>query len=269
VAVAVAPAKEFIGCVLELGCVRLLHYMGSSGHIADLLSRCFAAGIGLVADGEGNVLAYVGEEAEVAPTAQVLVRASTRYSGQTCTSINGVVAHPAVYEGLRDLVQSELASLRCGDPRAEDVKVGPLFEVAQVRSCLERMEHSEGHILVGGRAEGTLLLPSLVDRPNPACDLVREGLFGPALWIMPGDAGVFREIWQLNRYPLAAAVFGRSDWAPTLPNLARLTVDGDPSFEYGHAPWGGYPSAGVNPVGPWIDKYLRAVQVDRPAREAL
>lgn len=68
------------------------------------------------------------------------------------------------------------------------------------------------------------------------------------------------------QYPLCAGVLSASAeapwWLARLPNVARLTVNGDPSIEDVFAPWGGYPGSGANPVGPWHEKYQRTVQVD-------
>ena len=150
----------------------------------------------------------------------------------------------------------------------ENVQVGPLFDSAQADRCLERMNTSGGEILCGGQTQGNLLLPTLVERPDPTSDLVREGLFGPALWIAPGERDEFAEWWLNNRFPLCAGVFSptpeASWWQHRLPNLARLCINGDPSLEYPFEPWGGYPASGVNPVGTWREKYLRVLQIDAP-----
>jgi hypothetical protein len=83
----------------------------------------------------------------------------------------------------------------------------------------------------------------------------------------PGDASDFRQLWKVNRFPLCAAVLGKTvdaeEWV-RLGNLARLVVNGDPSLEDPLEPWGGYPSTGNNPVSGWYEKYRRQVQIDRP-----
>lgn len=269
VSMVVCKSTEFVAALCNSSNPTLLHYMGSSGHAPGLLKQTFEAGKGVLADGAGNVWTFVGEGQNPESVAQILADGATRYNGQTCTSINGAIIHPALYEKVRDLLRARLSVLRIGNPLNEDVQVGALFDARQVAWCALQMQECGGEILLGGTAEGNYLTASLVEKPNFDSNLVREGLFGPVLWIAPGTREDFVNLWPKNRYPLCAGVLcGDCDsqsqmwWLSHLPNVARVVFNGDPSIEHIFEPWGGYPRSGANPVSLWHEKYTRVVSVD-------
>lgn len=273
VSVVLVRARPFV-CALQAApgpC--LIHYMGGSSHGADLLAHSFDANKAILLDGEGNVWVWVGPDAAPEAAADLLTRgAALRYNGQTCTSVNGAIIHPAVYSQVRAALAARWSRLRAGNPLCDpDVNVvGPLFDDAQAVWCEQQARESGGTILCGGQRTGNLLAPTLIEEPREDSGLVTNGVFGPALWIAPGERDDFVRRWAVNRFPLCAGVMspgeqsGAAWWLGRLPNLARLVINGDPSEECLWEPWGGYGASGTNPVGAWADKYRRVLQVDAP-----
>lgn len=265
VSMVLCKSKEFVTALCESSSSILLHYMGSSTHAPGILRQTFESGKGCIADGAGNVWTFVDEDQDVESAAQILTEGATRYNGQTCTSINGALIHPAIYENVRDLLREKLDVLTVGDPLHNDVSIGALFDVRQAAWCMAQMLESGGEILVGGTADGNYLPASLVEMPNLESGLVREGLFGPALWIAPGTRDDFVNLWPRNHYPLCAGVLSDFDkiwWLQRLPNVARIVFNGDTSIEHIFEPWGAYPASGANAVSIWHEKYTRVVSVD-------
>jgi acyl-CoA reductase-like NAD-dependent aldehyde dehydrogenase len=266
ISVVLVSARTFLTAVRESAEPMLIHYLGSSAHAPDILGTCFQSGNQALIDGEGNAWVWVDEDMPLDHACDVLTGGAVRYNGQTCTSINGAIIHPAIYDRLKDRLAARWKGLAYGNPLEGDVEVGPLMDEAQAEHCLHQIESSGAEILAGGSRSGNLLAPTLAAEPSEDSELVSEGLFGCALWIAPGNMDRFAELWRRNRYPLCAGVLSGSDCAQSLlrrlPNLARLTVNGDPSIEYMYEPWGGYPASGMNTVGHWHRKYLRTVQVD-------
>jgi len=261
-------AKELLFALYKSPTACLIHYMGSSRHAPQILSDTFQYGKAALIDGEGNGWVWVGADACPETAAKLLIAGALRYNGQTCTSINGAVIHPALYSNVRDLLIRHWEKLKAGCPLSTPVDVGPLFDVAQAQWCEQQIGSSGGLVLCGGQRKANLLSPTLIENPNPNSALVTEGLFGPALWIAPGDAETFVESWRSNRFPLCAGILSPSAdpgwWHARLQNLARLVMNGDISQEYLFEPWGGYPSSGMNVVGDWKEKYQRVVQTDEP-----
>lgn len=263
-----ASARDFIDAVCASPAPALVHYLGSSTHAPDIIAKCFQAGKHVLIDGEGNTWVYVDRDVDQDYACEVLTSGALRYNGQTCTSVNGAVIHPDLYDCVRELLAGRWGAIAYGDPLTRNVAVGPLLDEAQASAVLERAASSGAEVLAGGVAAGSLLAPTLAADPDPDSDLVRSGFFGPALWIRPGDFEEFTRLWPSNRFPLCAgaltAPLTAQQIAARLPNAARVCVNGDPSIEHVYEPWGGYPATGTNPVSHWRDKYTRVVQVDQP-----
>ena len=256
VSILLCPARSFVDAFMASTGSGLLQFFGSSRRAGELTSRGFDSGKTVLVDGEGNTWVYVDSSFPVETAAEILVQGAFRYRGQTCTSINGAILHPELFEA----VSRRVAAL------AADRARGPLFDEAQAEWCLGRVTASGGKVVAGGIRQGALLSPSVVVHPAWDSELVREGIFGPALWLAPGDADTFADRWLTNRYPLSAAVLqSPADpgfWVQSLPGLARLVLNGDPSIEDPFEYWGGYAPSGQNPVSAWPAKYQRVVQID-------
>jgi acyl-CoA reductase-like NAD-dependent aldehyde dehydrogenase len=271
VSLVLSRAKAFLEAVYRSSQPFLIHYLGSSQHAAEILSDSFRHGKAVLMDGEGNTWMWVGEDACAETSAALLTAGALRYNGQTCTSINGALIHPAQYASVRARLLERWNRLEAGNPVTAEVPVGPLFDEAQAQWCERQISASGASLLCGGERRGNLLSPTLIENPSPSSALVAEGLFGPGLWIAPADRQTYLLEWRRNRYPLCAGILSASEaphwWLQRMPNLARLVMNGDPSREFIYEPWGGYPASGMNPVGIWQEKYQRVVQLDAPAAD--
>ena len=266
VSVALASARPFMAALCQSSEPFLIHYLGSSSHAPGILSSCFEAGKQVLIDGEGNTWVWVDADVPPDHACDILTSGALRYNGQTCTSINGAIIHPATYNQIKERLATRWRELAFGNPLEADVRVGPLLSDTQAQHCISRIENSGAKVLAGGHRHENLLSPTLAAEPLEDSELVSQGLFGPALWIAPGDLDRFMALWRRNCYPLCAGVLTSSNafehYLDRMPNLARLVVNGDPSVEYMYEPWGGYPATGTNTVSHWHRKYLRSVQVD-------
>ena len=267
VSVVLTRAKDFVEALCASDAPCLIHYMGSSAHAPSIMAQAFESGKGAIVDGQGNGWVYVAEDADLGCATEILTRGALRYNGQTCTSINGAIIAPAIYPALRARLRDAWGQIPVGNPLSEDVAVGPLLDEAQAEHCLDLIRQAGANILCGGSRVGNLLEPTLVETSTPESRLVREGFFGCALWIAEGTSDNFVSWWRRNRYPLCAGVLSTSAepsrWQAQLSNLARLTINGDPSVEHIHEPWGGYAASGSNPVSLWKHKYERVIQIDQ------
>ncbi len=222
----------------------LFHYFGSSGRLPSLSKQCAKHGKIFLGDGEGNTWAFVDQSADPARAASLLVAGAVRYNGETCTSVNGAIIHPDLYEEVKSHV----------------LRLSPKSDYTlKHESQIKMISKSRGHVL---RDQGLVL----IDRPRSDSRLVRQGIFGAALWLMPGDEALLRAMWLKNEYPLCFAFFGSTGGERfcNLPNLARLVINGDPSIEDPLEPWGGYGRSGTSRVEEWHYKYRRPLQIDSP-----
>lgn len=267
VSVVLASSRSFVDAIYSSKEPIILHYLGSSSHAPDIMSKCFEAGKSAIIDGEGNAWAYVDSDVPVDLACEILTEGALRYNGETCTSINGAIIHPSIYDKVESQLIERWKSIKYGVTTDPQVQVGPVLDESQAEWILDIISESGARIAAGGTRKGNLLAPTLAVGPSKTSKLATEGIFGPALWITEGDFNDFRSMWTLNRFPLCASVLTNcadtQSRAIRLPGAARVVLNGDPSVEYIYEPWGGYPATGNNPVSHWYRKYMRVVQVDR------
>jgi acyl-CoA reductase-like NAD-dependent aldehyde dehydrogenase len=267
VAVVSCLAKDFLSACTAGDAVDLIHYIGSNRHAAEVFSAAFASGKHCLLDGQGNGLLYVDETYQAEEAAAIITAAATRYNGETCTSVNGVLAAPAVYPALRDALVAAFEALRVGHPEEDGVAVGPLFSAAHARDLSAALTAGpDTAVLCGGEVRGAYLTPAVVARVAQTDALAREGLFGPALWVTPVPDGEVSAWIGANRFPLSDTILSRDPGRVRRfvreGRAARICVGSDPSLESMFEPWGGYPPSGLNPVSAWVDKYRPAFQLD-------
>lgn len=267
VEVANCLAGDFIDACCSSEHVDVIHYIGSNQHALQVLSRAFSAGKVCFLDGQGNGLLYVDGSFPVAEAARLITEGATRFNGETCTSVNGVLVEESAFPSLKAVLVESFAALTVGNPFDPETQVGPLFSERQARDLGEKLHGARnGRVLVGGSGTGAYLTPSIVEGIGPDDPLVREGLFGPAVWIAPVN---WQSAWnwiRCNRFPLSDTVLSARPEVirefAARSRAARICVNSDPSIESMFEPWGGYPPSGLNPVSLWIEKYRQAYQLD-------
>src|SRR5712691_141613 len=81
-----------------------------------------------------------------------VVREMTLKAGQKCTAIRRVLVPRQQLEAFGDAVSARLSSMKVGNPRNPDIKVGPVVNKAQQSSCLEGLAKlkEECVVLFGG-----------------------------------------------------------------------------------------------------------------------
>lgn len=263
-------AREFLAACHAADEIELIHYIGSNRHALSVFVEAFEAKKVCLLDGQGNGMLYVDAGFSLERAAALITSGATRYNGETCTSVNGVLVEQSRYHALRDLLVESFAALRVGDPTLEGTEIGPLFSRPQAEELTAALRAGGTHrVLCGGTAFGAYAAPSIVEGMTPDDPLVREGVFGPALWIQPVGAGE-RAAWlRANTFPLSDAILTRRPSGARAfameSRAARICVNADPSIESMFEPWGGYPPSGLDPVSIWIDKYRRCYQLDAPS----
>lgn len=267
VAIVNCLAHDFLESCYRSDCVDLIHYIGSNQYALSVFTRSFESGKMCLLDGQGNGLLYVDGSFPVEDAARLIVSGATRYNGETCTSVNGVLADGAIYRDLKDALVDRFSRLRVGHPMDEQTQVGPLFSAKQAAALRESITGGEGHaILCGGKVDRAFFEPAVVENVRPHHRIVREGFFGPAVWMAEASRD---DIWgwlKQNRFPLSDTILSNDqaliDLFALTSHAARICVNEDPSVESMFEPWGGYPPSGLNPVSMWIDKYRHTFQMD-------
>jgi len=176
-----------------------------------------------------------GEAPEFDLFVREVVREMTVKAGQKCTAIRKAIVPSERTADVVAALQSALAKIVVGDPRLENVRMGPLASVAQKREVLEQVHKLRGDAeLVAGDAEkfqptggdrerGAFVPPMLLLCSNPSSARLIHSVeaFGPVCTVIPYRT--LDDAIALARYgegSLVGSIFSADDAV-----AARLVLD--------------------------------------------
>jgi acyl-CoA reductase-like NAD-dependent aldehyde dehydrogenase len=206
----------------------------------------------------GNAAAVVLADCDLELTAKKSVTGAFKNAGQRCDAISRVLVEEAIYDDYVAAAVQEARGYKLGDPRADDVDVGPLVNEAAVEyvdGLVADSVDKGARLLVGGRHEDCYFEPTvLADVPEDAA-ICWEETFGPVLPVIKvRDLDAALEMANRSRYGLDSAVF-TSDldnaWrAARELQCGMVTVNDAPAHGVGHFPFGGRkPDSGIGREG--------------------
>lgn len=268
-------ASDFLSACYASEHVDVIHYIGSNKHALPVFTQAFATGKTCLLDGQGNGVLYLDESFPLEMAASLITDGATRFNGETCTSINGILVHDALYQPLKEALVESFSHLHVGNPLYEPAtQIGPLFSEKQAAGLVAMIQGSpSARVLCGGTQEGGYFQPTVLEGVQITDPLVREGFMGPMVWIQRLNERSLLDWLHGNRFPLSDTILShdpdRIRQFATQSKAARICVNTDPSVESMFEPWGGYPPSGFNPVSIWIDKYRQAFQIDGEPQEIM
>ena len=254
--VLVGPAAEIGDVLVDDARVKLITFTGSAGVGWKLRERAPRKRVNLEL---GNATPVIVErDADVDDAAARCAANAFSFAGQSCISIQRIFVHRDVYDAFRAAFLPRVEALVVGDPADEQTDVGPLIsesERARVLAWIDEARAAGAVIATGGRLEGELLLPTVVERPSPEARLSCEEAFGPVCTLQPYDT-LDEAIERANatRFGLQAGIFTAS-LRTALDATRRLefggvTVNEAPTFRADQMPYGGVKDSGNTREGP-------------------
>ena len=178
-------------------------------------------------------------------------------SGQSCISVQRIVAHRAVFDALCEKLAAAVAALAMGDPREESTFIGPVIDAAaaqRIDGWIDDAVAGGAKALARGTRKGNMLPAALLADVPHDCDLYRKEAFGPVACIEAVDdfdAALARV--NDSDFGLQAGVF-TADLAHAMQAWDRLEVGGVvvgdvPSFRVDNMPYGGIKQSGLGREG--------------------
>jgi len=178
-------------------------------------------------------------------------------SGQSCISVQHILAHRDVYDTLRRKLKARVAALKMGNPRDEDTFIGPVIDEAAARRIegwVAAARKGGARRLAGGAREGNMLPATLMEDVPRDSDLYRQEVFGPVTCLQAfDDFDAALETVNASDFGLQAGVFtARLDHAMRAWDRLEVggVVVGDvPSFRVDNMPYGGVKQSGLGREG--------------------
>ena len=159
----------------------------------------------------GNAGVIVHSDADLDNAAERIAFGGYYQAGQSCISVQRVLAHESVAEEFTDKLVAEVAKLKTGDPLDPETEVGPLIDhdaLERVTAWVDEAVQAGAEVLVGGKREDPFYVPTVLGRTSPDMKVRCEEIFGPVTTV--GTYTAFEDaIAEVNesKYGLQAGVF--------------------------------------------------------------
>ena len=208
-------------------------------------------------NGAAVVLGDYASEADLDWAATRIATFSNYQGGQSCISVQRVIADAAVYDRLLPKIVAAVEAQVTGDPSDAATDVGPLVDekaAERVESWVDEAVQAGARLLAGGKREGSTYAPTVLTDLPDGVTLSHEEVFGPVLSVqkVDGEAEAFASV-NSSQYGLQAGVFTH-DLQTAFRAHRALEVGGVmigdvPSYRADQMPYGGAKQSGVGREG--------------------
>ena len=205
----------------------------------------------------GNASAIVCEDADLDWAVKRLIAGGYGYAGQICIAIQHVFVQDSIYHSVRSQLIEGTRKCPTGDPEKVETVCGPLISDAaadKVMSFVDEAIAAGAKVIAGGKREGNMIWPTLVENVPPGVRLASEEVFGPVLTL--ARFGKLEEaVKQVNspQYGIHCGVFTRSisqaEYAFRELEVAGVIVNDYPTLRFDNFPYGGIKRSGFGREG--------------------
>ncbi|MBL8298805.1 MAG: aldehyde dehydrogenase family protein [Rhodanobacteraceae bacterium] len=236
---------------------KLLSFTGSPGVGWDLKARAGKKKVVLELGGNAACIVDADQHERLDFIVERLVFGAFYQSGQSCISVQRILAHDNLYDELRDRLVARVRRLKCGNPRDEDTFIGPMIDVKEAQrldSWIQQAVASGATLLCGGGRDGAMLQPTVLEGVDPRQAVSCQEAFGPVVLLQRWNdfAAALADV-NNSDFGLQAGLFTH-DLRKTLQAWDLLEVGGVvvgdvPSFRVDNMPYGGVKDSGLGREG--------------------
>ena len=205
----------------------------------------------------GNAAVIVCDDADLDDAVERIIFGAYYQSGQSCISVQRIIAHTSIYDALKTKLAAKVAALPMGDPQEEQTFIGPMIDVreaARLESWVQEATDRGASLLCGGVREGAMLAATLLENVPADTQLVTEEAFGPVA-VMSSFGDFEQALRSVNdsRFGLQAGIFtNRLDYmlrAWDVLDVGGVVIGDVPSWRVDHMPYGGVKDSGLGREG--------------------
>lgn len=205
----------------------------------------------------GDASAIVCADADLDFALDRLVAGAFTYAGQICISIQHALVEESIYDDFKARLIEKCEAVKWGDPREEDVVVGPLIDDGAADRVMEWIEEAEGKgatVLCGGNRSGRIIDATVVENVPDDSRLGCDEIFGPVMTLRSFssfDEAVKRV--NTSRFGLQAGVFTRNietaERAYQELEVGGVVIGDFPTLRFDTMPYGGVKRSGFGREG--------------------
>ncbi len=205
----------------------------------------------------GNAACIIDKDADLEDVVDRLITGAFYQSGQSCISVQRIMAHESIYAPLRDALVARTKALKMGDPKEEETFIGPVIsenEGKRLKTWIDKAVQAGGRVLCGGGCDGAMVEATLLEEVPPDQPLCSREAFGPVA-VLSRFQHFEEAIRQANDsvFGLQAGVF-TNDLDQAMRAWDELVVGGVvindvPSWRVDNMPYGGVKESGLGREG--------------------
>ncbi|MFE9255984.1 aldehyde dehydrogenase family protein [Streptomyces sp. NPDC006879] len=209
----------------------------------------------------GNAAAVVlddwSSEADLDWAATRIATFSNYQAGQSCISVQRVIADASVYDALVEKVVEKVGAQVTGDPTDAATDVGPLVSedaAKRVESWVDEAVAAGAKLLAGGKRDGASYAPTVLAEVPGEVTLATEEVFGPVLTLtrVDGTDEAFAAV-NDSKFGLQTGVFTHNVQTAFRAHreleVGGVIVGDAPSYRADQMPYGGVKQSGVGREG--------------------
>ncbi|ENX18405.1 hypothetical protein F895_00020 [Acinetobacter sp. CIP 64.2] len=198
-----------------------------------------------------------------------LISAAYGHAGQICISVQRILIHADLYAEVKKKLIAKLKKIKVDDPTLSTTLVGPMIKEAEairLKKWLDKAEKKGAKILIGGRLEGVLFEPTLLENVDAKLEIYKDEAFGP-IAILEKFKDFQQGIVTINqsRFGLQAGVYtqnlNKMLYAWDHLHVGGVIINDVPTFRVDNMPYGGVKDSGLGREG--IQFAIRDMQEER------
>ncbi|GAQ65153.1 aldehyde dehydrogenase family protein [Streptomyces scabiei] len=208
-------------------------------------------------NGAAVVLADYASDEDLDWAAGRIATFSNYQGGQSCISVQRVIADASVYDRLLPRIVAAVEAQVTGDPSDGATDVGPLVSedaAKRVEAWVQEAVDAGATLLTGGKRDGASYAPTVLADVPADVSVSCEEVFGPVLTVrkVEGEAAAFAAV-NDSKYGLQAGVFTHdlqtAFRAHRTLEVGGVVIGDVPSYRADQMPYGGVKQSGVGREG--------------------
>jgi acyl-CoA reductase-like NAD-dependent aldehyde dehydrogenase len=235
--------------------IKLLTFTGSAAVGWQLKSAAGKKRVTLELGGNAGVIVH--SDADLQYAVQRCVAGGFSYGGQTCISVQRILAHEAVFDKFTEQLVQGVRKLKSGDPMLDATDVPPLIreqDAVRVVEWIDEAVRDGAKLLCGGKRKGALVEPTVLTDTTPNMRVNSAEVFGPVVTVESYET--FDEaLSTINNsvYGLQAGVMTHDarliQTAFEELEVGSVIVGDVPTFRVDQMPYGGVKDSGLGREG--------------------
>jgi glyceraldehyde-3-phosphate dehydrogenase (NADP+) len=205
----------------------------------------------------GNAGVAIADDADLEFASTRLMFGAYAAAGQSCISVQRIYIQESIYERFVAMLVEKTAKLRTGNPLEPSTDIGPLVDdlsADRTRQFIDEAVAGGARILCGGKIDGRMCEPTLLENVTPTMSLHCREAFAPVAIV--DRYRDFREVVaKINdsEFGLQAGIFTNrmSDimYAFKRIETGGVVINDVPTYRVDQMPYGGVKSSGLGREG--------------------